>query len=99
MHSAHSYRDRLVTASRALPLAICAALAAGAVVGCATPPAADRARVSQAVEARFGQPVLSGPRAQGAIVPEALQAGEPLTEEQAVVLALWNNAAFHEQLV
>src|SRR5262245_29560513 len=67
--------------------------------GCATPPAADRAHVSRAIEARFGQSVGAGPRAAQPIVPESLERGEPLTEEQAVVLALWNNAAFHEQLV
>ncbi|MBP3955855.1 TolC family protein [Gemmata sp. G18] len=70
------------------------------LIGCSTPKGADRSRVSAAVEARFGQPVgLNGPNTEQLIVPERLGRGEPLTEEQAVVLALWNNAAFHEQLV
>lgn len=88
-----------MTGSRTLLFALGAALAALGAPGCATPPAADRAHVSQAVEARFGQSVGAAPRGVQPIVPEALENGEPLTEEQAVVLALWNNALFHEQLV
>jgi cobalt-zinc-cadmium efflux system outer membrane protein len=75
------------------------ALAACGLAGCATPPAADCLRVSQSVERRFGHAVGSAPRTAGAVVPESLERGEPLTEDQAVVLALWNNALFHEQLV
>lgn len=75
-------------------------LVACTTTGCATPPAADRVHVSQAVETRFGQPVgTRGPLPDQIIVPENLERGEPLTEEQAVVLALWNNALFHELLV
>jgi len=33
------------------------------------------------------------------LVPDGLADGQPLSEEQAVVLALWNNPAFHEALV
>jgi cobalt-zinc-cadmium efflux system outer membrane protein len=84
-----------VTVPRSLLFALTAALA-----GCATPPGVGRPEVSQAVEARFGEPVnATGPRQTGAIVPESLQRGEPITEEQAVVLALWNNALFHELIV
>ena len=68
----------------------------GFAAGCSTPPACDRACLSQKVEARFGQPVGDGPRCDRAVVPDGLAAGRPLTEEQAVHLALWNNAAFHE---
>jgi cobalt-zinc-cadmium efflux system outer membrane protein len=70
------------------------------LAGCATPPGADRAQVSQAVGSRFGQTVATrAPRPDNVIVPESLAAGAPLSEEQAVVLALWNNALFHENLV
>ncbi|MBX9581466.1 MAG: TolC family protein, partial [Gemmataceae bacterium] len=68
------------------------------LAGCAAPPACDRAAVSRKVERRFGQPVGGGPRIDRVLVPEGLEAGRPLTEDQAVVLALWNNAAFHEAL-
>ncbi len=75
-------------------LLICLALA-----GCATPPVCDRACVSQKVAERFGQPVGSGPRADRVIVPDGIEHGRPLAEDQAVLLALWNNALFHEALV
>lgn len=76
-----------------------AALVCLALVGCATPPACDRAGVSQKVAERFGQPVGAGPRADRVIVPDGIEHGRPLAEDQAVLLALWNNAAFHEALV
>ena len=76
-----------------------ACVACLAVAGCATPPALDRGAVSRQVEARFGQPVGCGPRFDRALVPDGLDRGRPLDEEQAVLLALWNNAAFHEALV
>lgn len=82
------------TARFAFGLAVCAA------AGCATPPAADHAHVARSVESRFGHPANAhGARADRAIVPEGLERGEPLTDDQAVVLALWNNAQFPEQLV
>lgn len=83
-------RRRIVLAGVAI-----ACLAAG----CATPPACDRACVSRKVEDRFGQPVGDGPRPDRVLVPEGIEAGRPLAEDQAVLLALWNNAAFHEALV
>jgi outer membrane protein, heavy metal efflux system len=82
-----------VPVRRAIPFSL--AFAVCATFGCNTPGGATKVQVSRATEARFGVSVGSGP----AIVPEALEAGAPLTEEQAVVLALWNNALFHEQLV
>jgi cobalt-zinc-cadmium efflux system outer membrane protein len=93
-------RAEPVIARRFSPLVLCAALALGASAGC-TPAGVGRAQVSSAVEARFGQPVGEGPRPGPGhvIVPEGLQNGEPITEEQAVVLALWNNALFHELLI
>lgn len=90
----------MLPVSRTLPFALGAVLTACALAGCKTLPAADRPRVSQAVEGRFGSSVgAAGPRPGRVIVPERLEQGEPLAEEQAVVLALWNNAAFHELLV
>ena len=70
-----------------------------AVAGCHTPKACDQGHVSRSVEARFGAAVGGPSGRERAIVPDGLADGRPLTEEQAVVLALWNNAAFHEALV
>jgi cobalt-zinc-cadmium efflux system outer membrane protein len=67
-------------------------------VGCRAP-GVDRPEVSQALESRFGTPLGAGPTPDRVLVPEALEAGGELSEEQAVVLALWNNALFHELLV
>ncbi|MFO0798600.1 MAG: TolC family protein [Gemmataceae bacterium] len=75
-------------------------LAAGLLAaGCHGPKACDRACVSRDVAARTGHTVGAGPRADRVIVPDGLDAGRPLAEDEAVVLALWNNAAFHEALV
>lgn len=83
------------------PAAVGATVAAlvGFATGCSTPPACDRACLSQKVADRFGQAVGDGPRCDRVVVPDGLAAGRPLTEEQAVHLALWNNAAFHEAVV
>lgn len=89
-----------MTVSRTTLLACCTALALVVLAGCKTPPGVNRTQVSESVESRFGQPIsLTGPRPNQIIVPENLQQGAPLSEEQAVVLALWNNALFHELLV
>ena len=71
---------------------------AGLAFGCATP-AVHKSDVSNNVEARFGQSVGPGPRPGCVLVPDGLDAGRPLAEDEAVLLALWNNAAFHEALV
>ncbi|MBN9524306.1 TolC family protein [bacterium] len=76
-----------------------ALLVVGLVTGCHGPDAGDRARVSQDVVGRTGYAVGAGPRADRVLVPDGLDAGRPLTEDEAVVVALWNNAAFHEALV
>src|SRR5437764_13656675 len=75
------------------------AVALLALAGCHTPPGCDRASVSRAVEARFGEAV--GPKAKPdqVLVPDGLDRGRPVDEELAVALALWNNAAFREALV
>ncbi|QJW97592.1 TolC family protein [Frigoriglobus tundricola] len=89
-----------MTVSSKLPFVVGAVVAACVFAGCKGPRAEDRTNVSQAVESRFGEPVGSEPpRRDRVIVPEALERGEPLAEDQAVLLALWNNALFHEQLV
>jgi cobalt-zinc-cadmium efflux system outer membrane protein len=70
-----------------------------AVAGCHTRPACDRGSVAHAVEARFGPNLAPPAQPDRIVVPPGLAQGRPLTEDEAVVLALWNNAAFHEALV
>ena len=89
-----------VTVFSKFSFVIGAVVAVGAFAGCKGPRAEDRANVSQAVESRFGQPIgIEPPRRDRVIIPESLERGESLAEDQAVLLALWNNALFHEQLV
>jgi cobalt-zinc-cadmium efflux system outer membrane protein len=73
------------------------AVAVLAAAGCHTPKPCDRGNVSREVASRFGQSV--GPPPHSPLVPAALAEGQPLGENEAVLLALWNNAAFHEALV
>ena len=69
------------------------------LAGCTTTSKQDRGTVSSAVESRFGTGVGT-PRSFGEVLlPKELDEGQPLAEEQAVLLALWNNAAFQEALV
>src|SRR5262245_50434180 len=71
-----------------------------AVAGCATPPAAcDRSCLSQDVQRRTGYAVETPTTVDQFTVPSGVQLGMPLSEEQVVLLALWNNAAFQELLV
>jgi outer membrane protein, heavy metal efflux system len=69
------------------------------IAGCRTPPGCDWQCVSRSVESRFGQPIGLPPRCEQPFVPEGLAEGRPLAEDEAVFLALYNNAAFHEALV
>ena len=85
--------------TRGSGLLLAAVLACLAPAGCAGRPSCDRACVSRKVEARFGQRVGSTPLPGKILLPEGIEAGRPLAEDQAVLLALWNNAAFHEALV
>src|SRR5262249_53480223 len=68
-----------------------------AVSGCALPAARDRESVSHDLAKRTGLSVeQSHPDRLG--VPDGFHLSPGLTEEQAVLIALWNNAAFHEFL-
>lgn len=64
-------------------------------LGCKTPKGCDQACVSQRVETRFGTTIGT----HSPLVPETIAQGQPLPEEQAVMVALWNNAAFLEALM
>ena len=69
------------------------------VAGCAAPAARTRSTVSANLEQRTGYAAGTGAPASKLILPPGVQQGQPLTEEQVVLLALWNNAAFQELLV
>ena len=70
-----------------------------ASAGCAAPTARMRDSVSANLEQRTGYSVGPSSPASQVILPPGLDQGQPLTEEQIVLLALWNNAAFQELLV
>ena len=67
--------------------------------GCAAPASMNRATVSASIQNRTGYTAGSDVPASVLILPEGVRRGQPLTEEQVVLLALWNNAAFQELLV
>jgi cobalt-zinc-cadmium efflux system outer membrane protein len=83
---------------------IAAAFASAAfliLAGCHTPAGCDRPDVAGDVAARFGtspNPASKALPPGRAIIPDGLAAGAPMNEEQAVLLALWNNAFFLESL-
>lgn len=74
------------------------ALAIGSVwlAGCASPPD-DRIKVSSALQQRTGHSLASS-KPGDSIVPPNVSLQDGLSEEEAVGLALWNNAAFRETL-
>ncbi|MCI0461463.1 MAG: TolC family protein [Gemmataceae bacterium] len=67
--------------------------------GCtSTPPACDRSCVSALVAQRTGFSLGPQPCNGQVILPNGASLEDGLTEEEAVLVALWNNAAFQEQL-
>ncbi len=76
----------------------CLALLAVAA-GCQAPPARMRNTVSANLEQRTGYTVGASAAPSQVILPPGLEQGQPLTEEQLVLLALWNNPLFQELLV
>jgi len=76
------------------------AFAAIASLGCAGPrPGFDFGSMSSTVSERFGAPLGPPAPVDRLVVPPGLEAGKPLAEDEAVLLALWNNPAFLELLV
>jgi cobalt-zinc-cadmium efflux system outer membrane protein len=68
--------------------------------GCKMAAKNNRGTVSESVESRFGVGLGPSERLERVIIPAGFELGQqPLAEEQAVMLALWNNAAFREALV
>ncbi len=69
------------------------------LAGCKTvPPACNQADVSAKVEGRTGFPFGSAPCPGQLTLPNGASLGDGLAEEEAVLIALWNNAAFQEVL-
>ena len=69
-----------------------------ALVGCHTPVAPDRSAVAARLSDRVGH-TLPGDAAPGSFTLPPGVALDALTEDAAVAVALWNNAAFQELLV
>lgn len=71
------------------------------LVGCQTaPPSPDCFCVSNDLQKRFGQTISCGSTRCGEVItmPPGASLDHPITEDEAVSIALWNNAAFQELL-
>lgn len=78
----------------------CVCVAWVVTAGCHSLPAVcDRDCVSQKLSARTGHGLLSETGCGQVVYPNGASLSDGLTEEEAVLIALWNNAAFLEQLV
>jgi cobalt-zinc-cadmium efflux system outer membrane protein len=72
---------------------------AAAITGCVhTPKACDAGTVSARLECRTGHGLGVAPRCGPAVMPCGASLADGLTEEEAVLIALWNNAQFQELL-
>lgn len=92
-------RRHLAILSRPNPAAGLVALAVLALAGCTlTPPVCDRSGLSEQVTERTGYALGPPPPTDRLVLPNGASVEDGLTEEEAVVIALWNNALFHEQL-
>ena len=94
-HEAEMVVDRGGWAAR-----LCGLVALIGMAGCHCLPAAcDRDCVSSKISARTGHGLLNETGCGQVVYPNGASLSDGLTEEEAVLLALWNNAAFQEQLV
>src|SRR5262245_39195648 len=76
-----------------------ALLIAGLLAGCAADASRyDRALVSREVESRTGFDLGPGGRPGESALPPGVDPGDGLEEDEAVEIALWNNAPFQEAL-
>ncbi|QEL17977.1 TolC family protein [Limnoglobus roseus] len=89
-------RPRLQTQLTPLVVLACAL----GSVGChGTPVAPDRGTVAARLGERVGQPVALPTTAGPVTLPPGASFDDGVTEDEAVAIALWNNAAFQELLV
>ena len=69
------------------------------MVGChSTPQGADQDSVSEHLTQRIGQTVKGATGMTDIVLPPGASLEDGLTEDEAVSIALWNNAAFQELL-
>jgi cobalt-zinc-cadmium efflux system outer membrane protein len=81
-------------------LAALTAYALFALVGCQTPPhAPDPNTVSAHLTQRVGQTVGCDAGTSGVVLPPGASLDDGVTDDEAVAIALWNNASFQELLV
>jgi len=67
--------------------------------GCQTaPPAPDRTNVSHQLASRFGPTLPCNTSTGQVVLPPGASIEDGLTEDEAIAIALWNNAAFQELL-
>jgi cobalt-zinc-cadmium efflux system outer membrane protein len=68
------------------------------LAGCVTTPVCDQGCLSGKVAERTGNPLGPPPCAGKVVLPNGVSLTDGLTEEGAILVALWNNAAFLELL-
>ena len=84
---------------RLRPLAGLVAACALGAAGCQTaPPAADQTTVARLLSERVGHTVPAGRTSGEVTLPPGAAFEDGVTEDEAVAIALWNNAAFQELL-
>lgn len=86
---------RFAAEARCLTLAL---LVAASLTGCRTPCAADRNCVSTQLVSRTGLELGPAPCVGQIALPNGASLQDGLSEDEAVVIALWNNALFNELL-
>ena len=69
------------------------------LAGCQTaPPAPERTKVSEHIAERFQQTIPNKAAPGAFALPPGASLDDGVTEDEAISIALWNNAAFHELL-
>lgn len=68
------------------------------LAGCAARSPYDRAQVSDTLTGRAGHPLRTDPGSIGTELPAGIALEDGLAPEEAIALALWNNAAFQADL-
>jgi cobalt-zinc-cadmium efflux system outer membrane protein len=77
-----------------LPVALLATAFVGSTVGCQSTARIPRSQVGSEVNERFGGDIGDGLVAGEVLVPDGVSFDDGLTDDEAVRVALWNNAAF-----
>lgn len=77
---------------------LCVVLLAASLCGCVPTSAHDRASVSRAVEQRTGLTLRDDATGTDVRLPPGVALTQPLSEDDAVAIALWNNGRFQSDL-